>query len=171
MKTLLLLISLFITISSSSQEKNITYTRDTIKLIRTSDLNLAAFEKNGVTIMGSYSELLDIFKRVKKSQFRDGKKRLKTCIKYMKKTSRKQDTVYITGLIQKNLDIGQAYVFFCRRLNDGKAIVIDKDKIIHSTIIREKLTYHGGMLSSWGASKYYLMNSKIHFLEVKDWIS
>ena len=157
--------------SSFSQEKNITYERDTISLIPTRDVKLAAFELNGVTIMASYLELLDVFKRVKKSEFRDGKKKLKTCITYMKKTSRSQDTIYVTHLIQKKIDIGQAYVFFCRKMNEGKVIVMDNDKMIHNTIIREKLTYHGGMLSSWAASQYYLMTSKIHFLKINDWRS
>jgi hypothetical protein len=170
-KPVFLIVTLFITISSFSQEKNITYSRDTISLISIKDLKLVAFEIKGVTILGSYRELLDILKRVKKSQFRDGKKKLNICINYMKKTSRKQDTINVTSLIQKHFDIGLAYLFFCRKLNEGKAIVIDNHKIIHNTIIREKSTYHGGMLSSWGASQYYLMNSKIHFLKVNDWRS
>lgn len=171
MKPSLLLITLIITISSSSQEKNITYARDTISLIPIREVKLAAFEINGVTIMGSYLELLEILRRVKKSQFSDGKKRLKTCITYMKKTSHKQDTIYVTRFIQNNFDIGHAYIFFCRKLNEGKVVVMDNNKIIHNSIIREKSTYQGGMQSSWAASQYYLMNSKIHFLKINDWRS
>ena len=171
MRPLLFFAITFISISCFSQENKITYEIDTIRLTPPSEAKLAAFEINGVMIVVSYLDLLDVFKRVKKSQFRDGKKNLNACISYINKMSAKQDTVYLTSLIEKNLDMGQAYVFFCRKLNVGKAIVISADKKVHSSIIREKSTYHGGMLSSWGSSQYYLIKSKNYFLKIFDWRS
>lgn len=171
MKLIILIIIITSSIDCLSQQKSITYERDTIKLIPPIDAKLAAFEINGVTLAGSYLELLDAFKRVRKSQFRNGKKKIKTCITYMKRKGAKQDTVHVTNLIEKDLDMGHAYSFFCRKLNTGKIIVVSPDKIIQRSIIREKSTYQGGMQTSWGASQYYLLNSKVHFIKINDWRS
>ncbi len=171
MKPIFLPIILLISIASFSQEKNIFYENDTIFLVPPVEVKLVAFEINGVTIMGSYRELLETILRIKKSQFRDGKKKLNACITYMKKARRNQDTIHVTNLIEKDFDMGLAHVFFCSKMNEGKAIVMDKDKIIHNVIIREKSTFHGGMLWSWGASRYFLINNKIHFIKRNDWRS
>lgn len=183
---LIVALMLFISFESSSQAYNASAPADTIILAPINFKKIVAYEIGNATILTDYDDFMKSFvplwKKIGKTvrsleksktespwtvrrfNFLDAVyKRLTTEIKA-------QDTVTLTDMSFGFADIGTGYDFV-HSVKEGRCIILDRNKVRQTFILRQKHSYQKAMLEGWGGWLYFISGQKQAFLRETEWVS
>jgi hypothetical protein len=90
--------------------------------------------------------------------------------KYVKSTSKREDTVDISNEVFSDLGLS-SLVDFDKFIEQDYCAIFDKQGKQHYKIIRESITNYYGRKAISGWRKYYLKEKRLFFLEDRDWVS
>jgi hypothetical protein len=149
---------------------------DTLRIDQISIQHQITFVTDSITIITSYEDFLVFLKTLKNKVFNTSylKARhndIKYALKLVKMKKKTVDTVDITDTIINRVGCQFIAAHFAKMIEAGKAVLLDKNKILQTKIIRNRTSYQRDMLNGWGGREYYIPGSKKYFLVVTDWVS
>ena len=184
-----MIISAFILLISSevsSQTYSVSQPADTIILQQINFKKVLAYNIGGATVLVDYDDFMKSFvpfwKKYKKGvQSLEKSKEenpsyvrrfnfLDATYKRLTAEIKAQDTVFISDISFRLADIGTSYDF-TRKIEQGRCIVLDKNNIRQTFILRQKHSYQKGPLDGWGGRLYFISGQKEPFIRGTDWVS